>query len=169
MKVDTKLTIGWYLRYLRESQSLTLRDVEEITGISHSHLSKIERDEYEPTDDMIFKLAKPLGVDSDELLIARNNEGRNQDFWRRELVNYLRTLENEQQDEYIINGKYLNIFKFNYYVVAGKLKLNQYESSRKKVNDILDVFDRLERKGYSIEDVESILNKYDKIKEIVNN
>ena len=56
------------LRKLRRKQKLTLRDLERLSGVDYSSISKIETGAAEPKVNTIVKLAKALNVSLDELL-----------------------------------------------------------------------------------------------------
>lgn len=64
-------SLGSTLRELREIQSLTLRQVEEATGISNAYLSQLENDKIgKPSANTLWKLANIYNVDLDTLLAA---------------------------------------------------------------------------------------------------
>ena len=60
-------SFGEHLRNLRESQSLTLKNVAEQIGIDTSLLAKIERNERQPTKLIISQVAEYFNVDKKEL------------------------------------------------------------------------------------------------------
>lgn len=61
---------GKYLRsYRKNEKGLSLRDFSDLTGISFSHLSKIERGEYTPSRSTIAILADTLNIEKDKLLL----------------------------------------------------------------------------------------------------
>jgi transcriptional regulator with XRE-family HTH domain len=69
---------GSMLRYLREKQGYSLKDLENITGISPSYINRLERGARAcPSYPIIEKLAKALNADIAELLeiaeISMNN------------------------------------------------------------------------------------------------
>ncbi len=61
-------TLARRLRVLRAERSLTLRDVERLTGVDKDTLSKIERGARHPQDITLAKIAKGYGVPVEELL-----------------------------------------------------------------------------------------------------
>lgn len=64
-------TIGKQLRQYRELNKLTLRTVEEQTGISNAYLSQLENDKIaNPSASILYKLANLYGVDLETLLAA---------------------------------------------------------------------------------------------------
>lgn len=62
-------TIGQKLRELREQRELPLRKVAAILDIDVAILSKMERGERKLSKDIVLKLAKLYGYNSDDLLI----------------------------------------------------------------------------------------------------
>ncbi|MFS0674243.1 helix-turn-helix domain-containing protein [Ornithinibacillus sp. 179-J 7C1 HS] len=62
--------IGDFLRnYRKENNGMSLRALSEKTGISFSHLSKIERGEHNPSKPTLRLLAKKLELELDDLFI----------------------------------------------------------------------------------------------------
>jgi len=59
--------IGLHLKRQRVSVPLTLTELAAQTGISPSHLGRIERGERFPSARVLRKLARPLGFEEDEL------------------------------------------------------------------------------------------------------
>lgn len=55
------MNLGEALFILRKRKAMTLRDVEEITGVSISTLSRIERCQGDPTVETLRKLADCYG------------------------------------------------------------------------------------------------------------
>ena len=47
--------------------TLTLRELTELSGVSASHLGRIERGERFPSASILRRIAKPLGFEEDEL------------------------------------------------------------------------------------------------------
>lgn len=58
---ESDLTLGEYLRRLRRQRKWSLHRVQEETGLSYAHLSRIENDSAVPGVDTIVKLADALG------------------------------------------------------------------------------------------------------------
>lgn len=56
------------LKKRREAKGLTLSHLSRMTGIGVSHLARIERGERFPSGNILYKLAKPLGVTEVSLL-----------------------------------------------------------------------------------------------------
>lgn len=62
-------TFGEFLRENRKDKKISLRKLEELTEISFSHLSKIERGEYQPSRDSVISIAEALELDEDVCMI----------------------------------------------------------------------------------------------------
>ena len=65
--VKSITSFGEHLRNLRENQSLTLKNVAEQIGIDTSLLAKIERNERQPTKQIIKQVADFFKVDEKDL------------------------------------------------------------------------------------------------------
>lgn len=64
-------SLGKTLRDSREIIPLTLRQVEEATGISNAYLSQLENDKIKkPSANVLYKLASIYNVELDSLLYA---------------------------------------------------------------------------------------------------
>jgi transcriptional regulator with XRE-family HTH domain len=64
-------TLGKILKESRELMLLTLRQVEEATGISNAYLSQLENDKIKnPSANILYKLASIYNMELDNLLIA---------------------------------------------------------------------------------------------------
>ena len=59
--------LGKILKQQRITVPLTLQELAAISGVSSSHLGRIERGERFPSARILRKIAKPLGFDEDEL------------------------------------------------------------------------------------------------------
>jgi transcriptional regulator with XRE-family HTH domain len=59
--------LGKILKQQRISVSLTLQELSSTSGVSSSHLGRIERGERFPSARILRKIAKPLGFNEDEL------------------------------------------------------------------------------------------------------
>jgi transcriptional regulator with XRE-family HTH domain len=64
---DNKMEIKILLKEIREEKNITLRKLSEVTGISKSHLSYIERGEREPTLSVVVRIALALNIDIKDL------------------------------------------------------------------------------------------------------
>ena len=64
-------SLGRTLKDSRELISLTLRQVEEATGISNAYLSQLENDKIKkPSASVLYKLASIYNIELESLLIA---------------------------------------------------------------------------------------------------
>jgi len=59
--------LGKIIKQQRITVPLTLQELAEESGVSSSHLGRIERGERFPSARILRKIAKPLGFDEDEL------------------------------------------------------------------------------------------------------
>ena len=66
--VDNNLTLGEYIRHLRRRKGWNLQELAKETGLSHSHLSRLENDNNLPNPETVVKLAGVLGGDLDQML-----------------------------------------------------------------------------------------------------
>ena len=61
--MEAQLTFGEYMRRLRRGRKWNLTTLSEATGISYSHLSRLENDSTLPSAESVARLAEPLGGD----------------------------------------------------------------------------------------------------------
>lgn len=64
---DARSNLGRVLKQQRVSLPLTLRELSAMSGVSASHLGRIERSERFPSGSVLRKIAQPLGFEEDEL------------------------------------------------------------------------------------------------------
>jgi transcriptional regulator with XRE-family HTH domain len=64
---EARANLGRILKQQRVSLPLTLRDLSSMSGVSASHLGRIERGERFPSGSVLRKIAGPLGFEEDEL------------------------------------------------------------------------------------------------------
>jgi transcriptional regulator with XRE-family HTH domain len=64
---DVSTNLGKILKQQRLSLPLTLRELSAMSGVSASHLGRIERGERFPSGSILRRIAKPLGFEEDEL------------------------------------------------------------------------------------------------------
>jgi len=69
MNADSQKNLGAIIKRQRVSVPLTLRELATTSGISASHLGRIERGERFPSAHILRKIAKPLGFEEDELFM----------------------------------------------------------------------------------------------------
>lgn len=69
--MGTKKSLGRVLKDARELIPLTLRQVEEASGVSNGYLSQLENDKIKkPSANMLYKLSSLYNIDMDRLLYA---------------------------------------------------------------------------------------------------
>lgn len=66
---DLGKVLGATIKQQRVMIPLTLWELDELSGVSMSHLARIERGERFPSARILRKIAKPLGFDENELFI----------------------------------------------------------------------------------------------------
>jgi transcriptional regulator with XRE-family HTH domain len=64
---DYRKNLGKILRQQRISANLTLYELSSASGVSPSHLGRIEKGERFPSADILQRIAKPLGFSEEEL------------------------------------------------------------------------------------------------------
>ena len=69
MKMDTDINLGKLIKQKRVSVQLTLCELGNNSGVSPSHLGRIERGERLPSARVLRKIAKPLGFKEEELFM----------------------------------------------------------------------------------------------------
>ena len=67
MDIDSPKNLGLLLKQQRLRIPLTLRELTEASGVSSSHLGRVERGERFPSASILRRIAKPLGFEEDEL------------------------------------------------------------------------------------------------------
>ncbi len=67
MEDDNRKNLGVILKQQRLRMPLTLRELTDLSGVSSSHLGRIERGERFPSGSILRRIAKPLGFEEEEL------------------------------------------------------------------------------------------------------
>jgi transcriptional regulator with XRE-family HTH domain len=67
MMRDVNNNLGKILKQRRVTLPLTLRELSAMSGVSASHLGRIERGERFPSGSVLRKIARPLGFEENEL------------------------------------------------------------------------------------------------------
>lgn len=97
---------GEYLKSLRKKRKLTIRQLDTYSGVSNSYISQMERGERGvPSPDILRKLAKPLNVDYEELMMRAGHlkdEPNKADTDKDAVDKLIEYLELELTDEEII-------------------------------------------------------------------
>ena len=65
--VETRSHFGRIIKQYRIARELTLQQLAEASGVSPSHLGRIERGQRFPSANILRRIAKPLGFDEGEL------------------------------------------------------------------------------------------------------
>jgi len=69
MDANSNSELGKIIKQQRISIPLTLQELTAKSGVSSSHLGRIERGERFPSAHVLRKIARPLGFEEDELLV----------------------------------------------------------------------------------------------------
>ncbi len=72
---ESLTTFGAEVRQLRKAREMTLVDLAEVSGVSVSHLSAIERGSVNPTLGKIARIAEGLGVPEEWFFYRRQGDG----------------------------------------------------------------------------------------------
>lgn len=64
---ESTIRLGQLIKQQRIASSLTLQELAAKSGVSASHLGRVERGERFPSGQILRKIAEPLGFDEDEL------------------------------------------------------------------------------------------------------
>ena len=64
---DDRKNLGIIMKRQRVAMPLTLQELAAMSGVSPSHLGRIERGERFPSAHILLKIAKPLGFDENDL------------------------------------------------------------------------------------------------------
>jgi transcriptional regulator with XRE-family HTH domain len=67
MDQNRSINLGEIIRQGRVTQRLTLSQLSAMSGVSSSHLGRIERGERYPSGSILRKIAEPLGFEENEL------------------------------------------------------------------------------------------------------
>jgi transcriptional regulator with XRE-family HTH domain len=99
-------SLGSTLKKTRESISLTLRQVEEATGISNAYLSQLENDKIKkPSANVLYKLADLYKIELNVLLSAAgiikkvDSQGKTSNEWVNRIAFYAENLNDESKKE----------------------------------------------------------------------
>ncbi len=109
-------TLGKTLKSTRENVSLTLREVEESTGISNAYLSQLENDKIKkPSANVLYKLANVYKINLNVLLTAagiieknsQSAEEKPQSTLEKEIAFYKDKLSTDEEKEIVNFIKFL--------------------------------------------------------------
>lgn len=100
-------TLGATLKEFRESIPLTLRQVEDVSGISNAYLSQLENDKIKkPSANILYKLSSLYKIDLNVLLAAagiiektkKGEDSTNQE-WLNRIAFYSEKLNDNSRNE----------------------------------------------------------------------
>jgi len=70
MSIGNQNNLRQIIKQQRLMSRLTLRALSEMSGLSSSHLSRIERGERFPSAHILRRIARPLGFSESELFVS---------------------------------------------------------------------------------------------------
>lgn len=104
-------TLGQTLKEARELIPLTLRQVEEATGISNAYNSQLENDKIKkPSADVLYKLSSIYAIELDELLLVAGIIKEEQKI--RDMKERYKMLKNLTPKEHQELCKYLRFLRY---------------------------------------------------------
>jgi len=86
---NTRENLGRIIRHRRSTIPLTLRQLSARSGVSVSHLARIESGSRFPSATVLAKIAKPLGFTESELLVLAGYMSPNPSVLREEREEYV--------------------------------------------------------------------------------
>ncbi len=111
MTTQKKQTLGEELKYQRESQKLSLRTVEEKSGISNAYLSQLENDKIKkPSANILHKLSEVYKLDFNYLL-SKAGIVENQSDNKKSFGHYVFSKDNLTDEEETELLKYLQFLR----------------------------------------------------------
>lgn len=124
-----KKDIGKELRLIRKFNHLSLRALEEKTGISYSRLGKFERGEESPTKEIIIQIENAININFNEIyrksieIDKLFEDFLNSLFYHDENTQLFKTKIKKEHDKFNLNYKYGKILLIEYilYVLEGKI------------------------------------------------
>jgi transcriptional regulator with XRE-family HTH domain len=122
---------GKYLKALREKQRLSLREVQELCGVSNAYLSQIESGKRKnaPQPKILEKLAEAYRVSFNELLIA---------------AGYLKPKDAREKEKTEVNRAFDMVLTDPKFHWGTRLKGTQMSLEAKKV--IIEMYQKLTKK-----------------------
>ncbi|WP_050632371.1 helix-turn-helix domain-containing protein [Bacillus andreraoultii] len=145
---DLKI-LGETIKSQREEMCFTLREFSNLTGVSFSQLSKIERGEHRPTRETLEKIASHISVQKGWLYLMAGYS----DY-------VVSTLENNPLNDQF-DMKEDSITNIPIHGTVHEPKVNDLS------NDWTSFIDKMESRKLSPKEIESIIADYEKIKAIL--
>lgn len=110
-------SLGCTLKEARDLMSLTLRQVEEATGISNAYLSQLENDKIKrPSANVLYKLASHYKIELNTLLSSAGiivssplSKSTESSEWEKRIAFYTEELTDEQREKVL---EYIKFVKF---------------------------------------------------------
>lgn len=140
--VTNRFTYGILVRINREHQNINLSTLSELSGISVSQLSKIERGIETATNDTLSYIFEALDIDYDFL----NNEIENISYLFKNLYNCIYYFEPKENAKKILdemNEKYLSEFITVEILLANLMYYLTYEINLNRIERYFDILLKL--------------------------
>jgi transcriptional regulator with XRE-family HTH domain len=93
MKRETAAGLGGKIKKLRKQRKLSQEDVAAKAGINPTHLSRLENDRYQPSIDVVKKLAEMFEVSVDYLLSDDDGEAGEVQIRNKPLAERIRLID----------------------------------------------------------------------------
>lgn len=183
--------LGDFLKENRVSLDISLRKLAEISGVSFSHLSKIERGEHQPSKETLEILAQSLNIDIYQLfLLAGYSTEADMIYWTDVYKKTYPSKEFTESDVIRLRSAYVHGMIDD--ELAEKITDYSFEKARiyssnynrksdiKIVNEIkeelgdeykewLDVADQLMRRGYRAKNIMKVIQFYENMEREIEN
>ncbi|MBD7985311.1 helix-turn-helix transcriptional regulator [Sporosarcina sp. Sa2YVA2] len=96
------MVIGEFIKEQRLNKGFSIRKLAELSGVSHPYLSQIETGKNtKPSNDVLHKLADPLGVSHFDLMVAAGYYTKEELLIRQQQEEFFNSMTSEQFDDYI--------------------------------------------------------------------
>ena len=86
------MTFGKRLKLARENKNLTKSALGKMVGVHYSQIGRYERDEANPSSDVLKKMANGLDITTDYLMNGTNNDMAEEQITDKTLVNQFKKL-----------------------------------------------------------------------------
>lgn len=112
--MESDKTLGQELKNARETRKMSLREVQDITGISNAYLSQLEHDKVKkPSANILYKLSQVYKMDFDLLMaVAGIIESTDQKEGPKSLSGFALSSDELTQDEQEALAEYLKFLRF---------------------------------------------------------
>ena len=106
------MSLGERLKTLRESRELSKSALAEKISLHYSQIGRYERDEANPSADMLKKLANELNVTTDFLMNGTSEDMANDSIQDKTLLNQFKRISNLNSENRMIVTELIDAFLF---------------------------------------------------------